>query len=136
MCILLVNFRKPTMKSIQTTGSARMAREWEVLEKMVHLYCEHRHHRTELCEECQQLLRQSRSRQQTCRYGADKPICANCSYGCYGQACREKIREVIGTARPFMVLQHPGLTMRYWLDSFHRVPIAPIRVNFGSWGGE
>ena len=124
------------MKSTKTTGSARMAREWEVLEKMVHLYCEREHRLGALCEECQQLLKSSKMHLEACRFGSDKPICANCSFGCFGSTGREKVKAVIGTVRPHMVLRHPGLSLRHWIDSFHQAPRNSGRVDYSSWGGE
>jgi hypothetical protein len=124
------------MKPTKTTGSARMAREWEILEKMVQLYCRRQHRRRDLCEECQQLLKSSRMHLESCRFGSDKPVCANCSFHCFGHTGREKVKAVIGTARPHMVWRYPRLSLRHWLDGFHQAPASSVRADYSSWGGE
>jgi hypothetical protein len=124
------------MKSTNKTRSTRRDREWEMIEKMVQTFCEHRHHRYELCADCQQLLKTVHCRLETCRYGADKPVCTHCSYRCYGRDCREKMKVVMSAALPHMLWQHPRLSMRYWLDSFHRTPLRAMRTDFAAWGGE
>jgi hypothetical protein len=114
-----------------------MAREWEIVEKMVQLYCEREHHQGGLCVECQQLLKVYRIRQQSCRHGLSKPICAHCSYSCFGHYNREKVMAAIGAARPQMVWRHPQLSLRYWLDGFYQPPApASSRADYASWGGE
>ncbi len=123
------------MNSKRTTGTARVAREWEVIEKRVHLYCRREHHSDALCERCQQLLEAYRLRLRDCRYRSDKPICANCAFHCFIPTSQEMLKTVIGATKPQMALRHPALTLRHWIDSFHRAPTG-MRIDYSSWGAE
>ncbi|HYG35506.1 MAG TPA: nitrous oxide-stimulated promoter family protein, partial [Clostridia bacterium] len=65
-------------------SNKRLAREWKTMAAMVHCYC-HGQHGTvgELCGDCQGLLEYATIRLDRCRYGAEKPTCANCPIHCY-----------------------------------------------------
>jgi hypothetical protein len=124
------------MKTTRTTGSARVVREWENLETMVRLFCHSQHHGHELCPECQQLLDYTKKHLESCRFGPEKPVCDNCSFGCYIPACRQKLKTMLSATHSRMLWQHPNLSLRHWLDSFHHAPAGPIHENFTSWGSE
>jgi hypothetical protein len=124
------------MKTTKSTGSARSAREQENLEIMVRLYCHREHHGHELCLECRQLLDYASAHMEQCRFGAAKPICDNCSFGCYVPVHREKLKAVIAATRPRMLWQHPNLSLRHWFDHFHQAPQGNVHDNYGSWGME
>jgi hypothetical protein len=98
-------------------AEARLAREWETMTKMVRCYCRGQHHTgRELCTECQGLLDYATRRLERCRFGAEKPTCANCPVHCYQQERRDQIKRVMRYAGPRMLWQHPLLSLRHWLD--------------------
>ncbi len=98
-------------------ASKRLAREWRTMAAMIGCYCRG-HHRTSntLCRECQGLLDYATARLERCRFGAEKPVCAQCPVHCYQPARREQVRAVMRYAGPRMVWQHPILSLRHWLD--------------------
>jgi Nitrous oxide-stimulated promoter len=109
-------------------GSARkrLARESRTLAAMIACYCEAHHHANgALCPECRQLLDYAALRLDRCRFGAEKPVCAKCPVHCYQPFRREQIRTVMRYAGPRMLLRHPVLSLRHWLDGFHPAPAVP-----------
>lgn len=80
------------------------------------IYCRSQHGSRELCEECTSLLNYADKRLEYCRFGEEKPTCANCTVHCYRPAEREKIKEVMRTAGPMMLLRHPMMTIMHLLD--------------------
>lgn len=100
----------------------RLAREEKTIAAMIALYCRD-HHETAagdegdgLCSECAELLEYARLRLEKCRYGADKPTCANCETHCYKPAMRERIREVMRYSGPRMLKLHPVLAVAHLVD--------------------
>ena len=69
-----------------------------------------------LCPECAELLDYARLRLEKCRYGADKPTCANCETHCYKPAMRERVREVMRYSGPRMLKRHPVLAVAHLVD--------------------
>jgi hypothetical protein len=82
---------------------ARLAREERTITAMVALYCRDHHagrpraaaagaspgaKGPRLCEECAELHAYALRRLAACRYGADKPTCANCPTHCYKPVMR------------------------------------------------
>ena len=87
----------------------RLAREEKTIAAMIALYCRD-HHATAaadsgegLCPECAELLAYARVRLEKCRYGVEKPTCANCETHCYKPAMRERVREVMRYSGPRML---------------------------------
>ena len=99
----------------------RLAREWHTISAMIHVYCRDRHHAHGLCAECVQLRDYAARRLARCRFGVEKPTCANCPVHCYQRERREQIKAVMRYAGPRMLWQHPILSLRHWLDGFRRV---------------
>ena len=102
-------------------GNRRLTREWQTMTAMVRIYCAG-HHGSALCLECSQLLDYACLRLQRCRFGPEKPTCANCPVHCYQRARREQIKTVMRYAGPRMLWRHPLLSLRHWLDGFRRTP--------------
>lgn len=97
--------------------SKRLARERKTVEAMIRIYCRGQHDtRGGLCADCQELLAYAEERLARCRFGADKPTCANCPVHCYKPALRERIRAVMRYAGPRMAYRHPILTLYHFLD--------------------
>jgi len=99
----------------------RIAREKRTIAAMVGIYCRAHHGASgELCGECRELLEYAYGRLDRCPFGADKPTCANCPVHCYKPSMRSKARAVMRFAGPRMLLRHPVLALRHWLDGFRR----------------
>jgi predicted amidophosphoribosyltransferase len=90
---------------------------------MIGIYC-HAHHGagSPLCGQCQALLDYAGARLERCRFGAEKPTCANCPVHCYQSARREQVKVVMRYAGPRMIWQRPLLSLRHWLDGFRKAP--------------
>lgn len=110
-------------KARNNLAAARLAREWKTMTAMVNIFCRDHHHPSEsLCEECGQFLAYARVRLERCRFGEEKPTCANCPVHCYQRSQREQARVIMRHAGPRMVLEHPILSLRHWLDGFREAP--------------
>jgi len=107
---------------------ARIAREKQTLRAMVALYCR-AHHGTAgpLCSECDDVLSYAYCRLDRCPFGARKSTCANCPIHCYKPAMRAQVKTVMRYAGPRMMLRHPILAVRHWLDGLRRAPELPKR---------
>ena len=110
----------------------RLAREEKTIAAMIALYCRDQHADAappggdpadagELCPQCAELLAYARLRLEKCRYGADKPTCANCTTHCYKPAMRERVREVMRYSGPRMLTRHPVLAVAHLVDG-HKTP--------------
>ena len=101
----------------------RLNREWKTMEAMVRIHCrDHYASANGICRECRQLLDYANVRLDRCRFGAEKPTCANCPVHCYQPARREQVRVMMRYAGPRMIWEHPVMSLRHWLDGFRRVP--------------
>ena len=90
---------------------------------MIQCYCRHHHEPAGgLCSECQQLLDYAGLRLERCRFGVEKPTCANCPVHCYQRERREQVKAVMRYAGPRMLWEHPILSIRHWLDGFRKAP--------------
>jgi aldehyde:ferredoxin oxidoreductase len=90
---------------------------------MVRCYCRAYHDTaTDFCPECEELLDYATLRLERCRFGAEKPTCANCPVHCYQRHRRDQMKTVMRYAGPRMLGQHPILSLRHWLDGFRKVP--------------
>jgi hypothetical protein len=101
----------------------RLAREEKTIAAMIALYCRDHHAGAPaapagegLCAECADLLAYARLRLEKCRYGAEKPTCANCETHCYKPAMRERVREVMRYSGPRMLKLHPVLAVAHLVD--------------------
>ena len=106
-----------------TFTDRRLNREWKTMEAMIRIHCRDRHRLgVTLCAECQGLLDYATVRLQRCRFGAEKPTCARCPVHCYQRTRREQVKVVMRYAGPRMVLEHPLMSLRHWLDGFRKAP--------------
>jgi hypothetical protein len=103
-------------------GSRRLVREWKTVAAMVQCYCRDHHASADLCPECQGLLDYATLRLDRCRFGEEKPTCANCPVHCYQCDRRDQMKAVMRYAGPLMLWQHPVLSLRHWLDGFRQAP--------------
>jgi hypothetical protein len=120
------------MDGRSTRPPRRLAREEKTIAAMIALYCrDHHAHAPDgaarldgaageavdgLCPECAELLDYARLRLEKCRYGADKPTCANCETHCYKPAMREQVRVVMRYSGPRMLKRHPMLAVAHLVD--------------------
>ena len=101
----------------------RLAREWRTMSAMIHCYCAGKHPgNADLCSECRSLSNYAMARLDRCRFGAEKPTCANCPVHCYQRHWKEQIKVVMRYAGPRMVWRHPVMSLRHWLDGFRKAP--------------
>jgi hypothetical protein len=104
----------------------RLAREWKTVRAMIHLYCRDQHGGN-LCAECQDLAQYVSVRLDRCKFGEEKPTCANCPVHCYQRHRRDQIKAVMCYAGPRMMWEHPWLSLNHQLDGWFRK--AHIRTN-------
>ncbi len=104
---------------------ARLVREQETVEKMVHLYCRQQHHPAQsgLCPACQALLAYATERLKRCIFQAEKPTCAKCPVHCYQPVMRQTMRQIMRYAGPRMLFHHPVLAIRHLLDGRKPAPV-------------
>ena len=96
---------------------AGLRREKKTIAAMVAIYCEDHHGGAPFCDECRELLDYALARLDRCRFGEDKPVCAQCTVHCYKPALRERVREVMRYAGPRMTLRHPVLAATHLAKS-------------------
>jgi hypothetical protein len=112
-------------RSVETPrfSNRRLQREHKTLAAMVLCYCQD-HHGTQLdlCPSCQGLLDYATLRLERCRFGENKPTCANCPVHCYQAKRRDEVKMVMRYAGPRMLWKHPLLAVRHILDGYRRVP--------------
>ncbi|HKZ44930.1 MAG TPA: nitrous oxide-stimulated promoter family protein [Anaerolineales bacterium] len=105
----------------------RIDREARTLQAMFAIYCRKKHNnQSELCSSCQELAEYSFNRLDRCPFQEGKTTCANCPIHCYKPAMREQIRDVMRFSGPRMMLDHPILTIRHFLDDRRKEPLITI----------
>ena len=110
-------------KAKNDLAGGRLAREWKTMSAMVRIYCRDHHYPGEgLCAECWQFLDYAEVRLERCRFGQEKPTCANCPVHCYQCDRREQARVVMRYAGPRMLWEHPVMSLRHWLDGYRKAP--------------
>jgi len=112
----------PKNKSV-SFATQRLNREWQTLAAMIKIHCRDRHGaNAALCQGCQGLLDYAGVRLDRCRFGVEKPTCAKCPVHCYQKTRRDQVREVMRSAGPRMLWEHPIMSLRHWLDGFRKAP--------------
>ncbi|HET7624378.1 MAG TPA: nitrous oxide-stimulated promoter family protein [Verrucomicrobiae bacterium] len=101
--------------------SKRLEREWKTIAAMIRIYCRDKHGAA-VCADCQSLLDYAGVRLDRCRFGSEKPTCANCPVHCYQPARRDQVKVVMRYAGPRMLWHHPLMSLRHWLDGFRKAP--------------
>jgi hypothetical protein len=96
---------------------SRLDRERRTIAVMIGIYCHGRHRRAAgMCQDCEQLYAYAVERIDKCRFGENKPTCAKCAVHCYKPQMRQQVRDVMRYAGPRMLLSHPILTIRHYID--------------------
>ncbi len=93
----------------------RLEREKRTVEAMIGIYCQGHHQAEGLCPSCQELLDYALKRVNACKFGVEKPTCANCPVHCYKPDMRGQIRSVMRYSGPRMLFKHPGMAIRHML---------------------
>ncbi|ASV73279.1 hypothetical protein THTE_0677 [Thermogutta terrifontis] len=106
--------------------SRRIQRERRTIEAMIRIFCRKRHGQKTLCPECQELLTYAMCRLDRCPFGENKTTCVRCPVHCYKPDMRELVRQVMRFSGPWMLLYHPYLTFRHYLDEWFIEP-QPLR---------
>jgi hypothetical protein len=114
---------RSSAKAKNNLAGTRLAREWTTMSAMVRIYCRDHHHPAGgLCADCRQFLDYAGLRLDRCRFGGEKPTCANYPVHCYQRDRREQARVVMRYAGPRMMWEHPVMSLRHWLDGFRKAP--------------
>jgi hypothetical protein len=99
----------------------RLNRERRTIKAMIGIYCHgHNHPAETLCEECHALLSYALQRIDKCPFQTEKPICAKCPVHCYKADMREQVRRVMRYSGPRMMIYHPLLALRHYMDQITR----------------
>lgn len=83
---------------------------------MIRLYCHHKLNTDTLPEEYALLLEYARQRLAGCRFGEQKTSCRKCPIHCYSKEKRTLMRTVMRWCGPRMILYHPIITLRHYLE--------------------
>ena len=94
----------------------RTEREIETVRRMISIHCRHNHRKGKLCQDCSKLFEYAEKRAKKCRFGEDKPACADCKVHCYRMEMRTQIREVMRFSGPRMVYSHPMDVIQHMMD--------------------
>ncbi|HEU4401924.1 MAG TPA: nitrous oxide-stimulated promoter family protein [Candidatus Polarisedimenticolia bacterium] len=101
----------------------RTARERDTIAAMITIFCRGLHGGPRgLCDSCAGLLDYAGQRLDKCLFPGSKPTCAACPVHCYRPEMRARVQEVMRYAGPRMILLHPYLALRHYLDSRARGP--------------
>jgi hypothetical protein len=103
----------------------RIQREADTVAVMIRQYCRRLKHSDgeELCADCAELLRYAEQSLDRCPFQEGKTTCGNCQVHCYKPSMREKIREVMRTIGPRMILSNPMMALRHAIDGLRKEPV-------------
>ncbi|MHA2006743.1 MAG: nitrous oxide-stimulated promoter family protein [Promethearchaeota archaeon] len=98
-----------------------LEKEKEIVHAMIKMYCKNFHVSNEIaCQECTNLATYAETRLKNCKYGEEKPTCANCPIHCYKPDMREQIKKVMRYSGPRMMYTHPIMGFRYLFKKFKK----------------
>ena len=119
---ILIGIGWKTLERVET----HLLRERQTLRAMVALYCR-AHHGTGpyVCDACQAVQDYAFARLEHCSFGDGKPTCAQCPVHCYRPEMQERVKAVMAWAGPRMLLYHPILAIRHFLDRLRPSPERP-----------
>lgn len=97
--------------------SGRIAREKRTIRAMIGIYCPAHHGgRGVPCDDCRELMDYALRRLDCCKFGDEKPTCADCPVHCYKPTMRGRVQTVMRYAGPRMMLRHPILAVLHLWD--------------------
>lgn len=89
-------------------SKTKIAREKEMVQRMIAIYCRgNGHGKEQLCAECAELAAYAHKRLEHCRFGEDKTFCKHCPVHCYNKEMRARIKRVMRYSGPRIMLYHP-----------------------------
>ncbi len=95
----------------------KLKREFKTIKVMIECYCRGVHKTKQgLCSDCSKLLEYAKTRLLRCPFKENKPTCVKCPVHCYQPELRQKVKEVMRYAGPRIILLHPILTIRHFID--------------------
>lgn len=107
-----------------TAAERRVAREWKTIQAMIRIYCRRLHGGSgALCAACEELRRYAERRLEKCPFAEEKPTCVKCPVHCYESGMRDRVRQVMRTSGPRMLLRHPLLALLHLRDE--RLGLSP-----------
>ena len=96
---------------------SRIEQEKRTVKAMIKIYCRHKEHNKELCNECRELLEYACHRLEHCKFGEKKSTCRKCPIHCYKPGMRERMCDVMRFAGPRMIFLHPIMAIRHlWAE--------------------
>jgi hypothetical protein len=101
---------------VDVNNGPNIQKEKEIVKQMIELYCRKKHHDVSLCKECEDLKNYALLRLSLCRFGEEKTACSNCKVHCYKPKYRQKMKDVMRFAGPWMMLYHPVYSMQHLLN--------------------
>lgn len=94
--------------------TGRVDHEKEVIKLMIEIYCKKKHKcKSELCEECEELLNYAHFRLSNCKFGDEKTTCGKCPIHCYKKDMRVKVKEVMKFSGPRLIIYKPIELIRH-----------------------
>lgn len=113
----IMNKKQSTASQNNQLHDPRRIREKQTVDAMIQIYCRKKHEKTsDLCSECSHLSEYAKHRLIHCPFDKDKPTCAKCEVHCYKPDMREKIKLVMKFAGPRILMHHPIMTIRHYID--------------------
>jgi hypothetical protein len=103
----------------------RITRESKTVAVMIDLYCRNQHGSDRPCTECSDLLVYANERLEGCPFQEGKTTCAKCPVHCFKPAMRDRIKTVMRYSGPRVLLRHPILAIRHFIDRSRKEPIRP-----------
>jgi hypothetical protein len=114
---VIIGNRDPAMKKQLTERPNRLDRELKTIQMMIGLYCRKNHNqKSELCQDCSEMLEYAAERLSHCPFGSSKPACSKCTVHCYQREYRNHIKTIMRFSGPRMLLYHPGFLISHYLD--------------------
>ena len=96
----------------------KRAQEKRIVAQMIRLFCKKKHHQSDLCPDCREVLSYAMDRTDHCPFMKSKTFCSSCKVHCYRPEMRGKIRDIMRFSGPRMLLYHPVLAMSHMLLTF------------------
>lgn len=87
----------------------------KLVRKMITYHCRKTHRQKQLCPSCSELLRYISSRLNECMLPEESSSCFMCPHYCYNPDMRERIRTVMRSAAPCILLKSPVLMLKHLL---------------------
>lgn len=104
--------------------------EKKIVSSMIAVYCRKKHaersktsviseggKKIQLCEDCADLLDYAMKRAERCPMMESKTFCSQCRVHCYSPNMQGKIKNVMRTAGPYMLLKNPVAVVRHLIES-------------------